>query len=668
MKIIGIDLGTTNTYVYTAVADSTQSGPDWLHEEPHPVIIPAIGDDSGSIATVVLYEDDKAIAIGNIAESEYNANISRQKRRRLATQFKPEIAQGDTAAMTWMTDFLRLLKENMPQGLLDADTTLYAGMPSLAREDFSINLGQCFFDAGWPKPVFARESDAALASCLQAGVLDIEDMERQCLILDYGGGTCDYTLVEGLTALRNGGDPLYGGRLFDDLIYQAFCNEDATFAKYVAHSPAAWQIHWIECREQKEKFSDLLNSHANADNPGFTLHASWLAANGQMRDSFIPGYTRERFTSAAENYSPSEGMLKMLACYEGRGGLSREARDLLEGRKQGLISWLRVILDTAADRRELAKIVLTGGSSRWFFVKKICKRLYPGAICVESARGFEDIAYGLALFPVLLASRQKVAALLKDKLPEFIKKSVERAREIVGAQTESVASMCSERIALRDIMPVLEEAQKHAMTIGDLEKKWEENIRSDSGLLEIVRQKSEATRMRIQEELRVSFNFWLRANGVLLVPRFEFPAQAIGEEFFDNLSARFSELDLFKLLRVGLLAILPIIAGAAAAHALAPLGEPVSIMAGISLTGGAAWLAAKTAPGFLEKRKLPPFLLTEKIRAKIVNQNRQSLEKELSREFAAAQKGLVQEVDRRLRDALKAMLGRLTILNQVKTR
>lgn len=60
MKIIGIDLGTTNTYLY---------GVEKGDAAPAPVTLPRISDENGCIATVVLYQDDKLIH-GVITEGE----------------------------------------------------------------------------------------------------------------------------------------------------------------------------------------------------------------------------------------------------------------------------------------------------------------------------------------------------------------------------------------------------------------------------------------------------------------------------------------------------------------------------------------------------------------------------------------------------------------------
>lgn len=670
MKIIGIDLGTSNTYLYGA-GDLPQSPPGMA--QPEPVIVPGISDAAGSIATVVMYENDKPILAGNIAESEFYSNLRERPARRLASQFKPEISRREPGAIRAMTDFLRILRENLPEGTLESNTELYVGMPSLAREDFSINLGNCFMDAGWPKPAFVRESDAALVSCLQNGTLDIEDIGRKCLILDFGGGTCDYTSVESMSVLQNGGDMLYGGRLFDDLFFQAFCANDAVFAAKAPSSPYAWYVRWIECKEQKEKFSDSQsaiskNDGAEVSSKAPVLHVTWYDASGERHDSFLRDYDRDAFTRDAENYAASPAMLELLATYAHQGGLSARASELLAGKTVGLISWLREILEGVEKRYNVARVVLTGGSSRWFFTTELANRVFPAAVCSPSRRSYEDIAFGLALFPILTASREKTQKLLDEKLPAFTARAIECARKILRQQTSGIVDLCASRIVSRDIMPVLEAAQKKRMTVAELERAFSENIASDAGLLEIVREKSEIARRRIQQELNFEFRDWLKKNGVILVPRFEFPARAIGDDFLNNISVKISRLGSLNLMGFTLEKVLPVLAGTATAGAIAHGGEPVSAILGGGIAFGATWLAARTAPGMLAKRSLPSFMLTAKVRAKIAAKNKVYIEEQLAKSLGAVEAELAVDVERRLKSALVSMLTRLTVLNQVKTR
>ena len=664
MKIIGIDLGTSNTYLYASRL--SESGVDTKRESPKPLVIPKISDDTGSVATVVMYEDDKPFLIGNLAESEFYANLEARPRRRLASQFKPEIAGGDARAMRAMTDFLTLLRKSLPEGTLSGDLALYVGMPSLSREDYKVNLSSCFQAAGWPSASFARESDAALVSCLQSGIIEIDDLSQKCLILDFGGGTCDYTTLENTEILQNGGDLLYGGRLFDDLFFQIFQEKDPEFARGVSDSPYEWFVHWIECKRQKENFSDHYYATDAKSDEGLTLHALWYDRAGKRHDSYIRDFSRNDFIKSAENYRASSQALEILAQYKDRGGMSANARDALEGRRVGLVSWLKSILENISPRNAVRKAILTGGSSRWFFARETVSELFPNAVCLPSARGFEDIAYGLALYPILLESRERTKRLIDEKLPSFSRKVVAMALEIVDKQTDEIVRLCADRIVDADVMPTLEAAASESMSIEEIETRCAENIKNDEKLPLIAEEIGRRLREKIREELDFALNKWLRDNGVLLVPNFRFPAEAIGMDFSENVGVKISRLDALNITRLAITKILPALAATAAGGAIIASGEALSTIVGGSLAFAATWALSKTAPSFLERRKLPKFFLTEKTRRKIAEKNRYYLEEGFRNSLKETRNKMANEIERRLKTALEEMLTKLSVLNQVK--
>ena len=654
MKILGMDMGTTNTYIY---------GSDGEGHAPEPLVLPRVSDDAGGIATVVLYEDDKPLLAGNIAESEYHTNRAMQVRRSLRCQFKPEIAHGHSEAMRWMTDFLRCLREALPAGTLEPDTLVHVGMPSRTREDFSLNLARCFLDAGWPRPAFVRESDAAMISCLQTGALDIEDIESKALILDFGGGTCDFTTLERMEVLKSNGDALFGGRLFDDLLFQVFCARDADFARQVPGTDSEYFIHWIQCKAEKERFSEAV---AREDEQGSGLRAVWRDAHGQTRESYVHGYSREDFIRDAENYAASPGMLEMLSPYLGQGGMSPEARDLLDGRRIGLLSWFRSILRAAGDSRDIHKVILTGGSSRWFFVSQMAREIFPAATCAISRRTYEDIACGLALYSILAASHERVRALLEQKVEGFAQEACQIVRSLFSRQAAQTVRLCTERIVERDIMPVLEAAQKDSKTVEELEKAFTENIKNDTGLLTVIREKTEALRAEMEYELQQRFRVWLKENGVFLTPRFTFSARALTQDFLDAVSVKVTRLAFLNIMDFMVTAVLPGIAAYAVGGAIAHTGEPVSAVLGGGMAFAGVWGLSRVAKGFLWKRRLPKFFLTEKNRQKIIAKNKAYIEKALGKAFDEVLSDMTDETGRKLRQALHSMMARLTVLNQVR--
>ena len=89
------------------------------------------------------------------------------------------------------------------------------------------------------------------------------------------------------------------------------------------------------------------------------------------------------------------------------------------------------------------------------------------------------------------------------------------------------------------------------------------------------------------------------------------------------------------------------------------------IALGGSLTFGSLWLLAKTAPGLLGGISLPKFMLSEKNREKIASKNRDYIEQALKKSMDEIENRMLSNIEEKLSGALEAMLGRLSVLNQV---
>lgn len=662
LKVLGIDLGTSNTYLY---------GLDNLSGVPEPLVLPGISDASGSISTVVLYENGRALLAGNVAESEFFAHGDNGGARRLLSQFKPEIAHRAPWAMEAMTDFLRLVREALPPGAVDG-ADIFVGMPTLSLQDYALNMGECFTAAGWPRPGFARESDAALISCLAQGLLSMDDIDRKCVILDFGGGTFDYTAVESLNVLSQGGDALYGGRLFDDLFFQIFSRRNPELA--ASSGDFDYFVRWIQCKAQKEEWSRSISAACAAANsagkgeggePSASLHLYWFDSGGDRHDAFLRLGLAE-FVSAAENYQASESLLRLLAGYAGRGGLGAEDTDLLAGRRVALLSWLGRILAGVPARGDVASVILTGGSSRWFFTGREAAAQFPAARVTRSGRDFEDIAYGLALYPGLCRERDQVRRLLDGKAGAFCRRAEDMAGKLLRATAETVIERCAGRIVERDIMPPLMAARERETTFGELEEEIERNVRGDGELYEICREQGGELASELRERMNAEFRAWLRENGVTLAPRLEFPPLKM--DFFESFEARILDFDNLALARFILTRVLPLVAGLGAAGVMAHTFEPVSTAIAGSVALGGTWVLARTAPDILRQRRVPKLFLGARARALILRKLGAHVRETLGRSFGELEKQLGEDVRQEVKDALGAMLEKLGIFNQIVIR
>ena len=655
MKILGIDLGTSNTYIYGAHKSSTA---------PQPVLLPRVSAPDGCVETAILYEDGSPLLIGHLAESEYYANPGMRTRRSLRCQFKPEIGEENAEAVGWMTDFLRMLREALPQDTLEPDSQLYVGIPARTRESFGIQLAHCFRDAGWPAPALIKESDAAMISCLQSGAIELDDLEHSLLILDFGGGTCDFTLAENSNILHSGGDRLLGGRLFDDLFFQLFCRQNPHLQQEVQADNCEYYVHWVLCKAEKERFSKILQKDADS---AVSLHLSWYDAAGTQKHAYLHELTRQQVVSAAESYVASESLLAMLSQYANRGSLGAVAGEMLQGRQVGLISWFKDVLYDIRRLKSVDKVILTGGSSGWFFASEAVRDVFGTDNIVMSPRTYEDIAFGLALYPMLLHTHLKIKNLLEKQSEDFCLRVADLAQGIFEKHTKMAAKTCAERIVVKDILSVLEAAQEDRKTVEEIEREISEKIQNDSGLLAIVQERTEAARKEIERELRLQFSRWLRENGVYLVPRLNFSARTLSTSFFDAVQVKVSRLTLLNTMDVMAVAVLPGIAALAIGEKmLLTTAEPVSAVIGGAAAFAGTWALGKFGKNFLRRQKLPKFLLNEKNREKITAKNREYIEEILGQAFQEIRQDLMEDARGKIRYSLKALLQRLTVLNHIR--
>ena len=655
MKILGIDLGTSNTYVYGAHKSSSA---------PHPVILPRVSAPDGCVETAILYEDDSPLLIGHLAESEYYANARQRSCRELRSQFKPEIGEENAEAARWMTDFLRMLRKELPQDTLEPDSQIFVGVPSRTRESFGINLSQCFKDAGWPAPSLIKESDAAMISCLQSGAIELDDLEHSLLILDFGGGTCDFTLAENSEILQCGGDRLLGGRLFDDLLFQLFCRHNPDLLNQVQADGCEYYVHWVLCKAEKERFSKILQQDVNS---AVSLHLSWFDAQGKQKHAYLHELTWQQVVNAAESYTASESLLSILRQYANRGALGPVAGDMLQGRQVGLISWFKDILYEIRRQKSIDKVILTGGSSGWFFAREAVRDVFGTDNIVMSPRTYEDIAFGLALYPMLLNTHLKIKTLLEEKSEDFCLRVSDLAQGIFEKHTKMAAKTCAERIAVRDILSVLESAQEARKTVEDIEREISGRIQNDTGLLTVVQERTEAARKEIEKELRLQFNRWLRENGVYLAPRLNFSAHTLSTSFFDAVQVKVSRLTLLNTMDVMAVAVLPGVAAFAIGEKmLLTTGEPISAVLGGAAAFAGTWALGKFGKKFLQRQRLPKFLLNEKNREKITEKNREYIEEVLGQAFQEIRQDLMEDARSKIRYALKGLLQRLTVLNHIR--
>jgi actin-like ATPase involved in cell morphogenesis len=217
MKVIGVDLGTTNSCVY------------YLDELGNPVLVQAAGKYKIFPSVVWSAGANKEIVVGHAAKQRVGqrpAPVLAVKRLMGTTQMV-RLGEADVSPVDVSAEILRYVKRQVEEVTKDevggVIVTVPAYFDSAPKNDTYQAALRAFFDGDEQRARgrITLESEPEAAAYAYAS----EDTAEQLrvLVFDLGGGTFDVTVLEksrdaGLTVLKFGGDPHLGGDNIDDRI------------------------------------------------------------------------------------------------------------------------------------------------------------------------------------------------------------------------------------------------------------------------------------------------------------------------------------------------------------------------------------------------------------------------------------------------------------------
>ena len=406
-KVIGIDFGTSNSYLcnYYILADKQK------------IKVYDFGDDQkGSIPSTILYKQD-TILIGSEAEEEWGESLSAERKNyELRTHFKPDIAINQESFKNAI-DFLKIIRNNLQRkrvNFFPDQQTVIMGIPALANDKYRSILKKITKDAGYENVSFLPEPTGALIYHLWNKDLSARQTQGGILVIDFGGGTCDFTYLQQLNVRHTWGDMLLGGRLFDDLFFQWFLDQNPNILQHLSNENDEYIVHWFLCRKFKEKFSSYM---LNDRNQSVTRK---LGRYGSISD-----LTWNDFINRAKEYTPHPTFVKYLKeTNQKQNILTSETKiDLLAWFKKELISGLKKYNIRSSD---IQKVILTGGSSQWAFVEEIvCEVLHLDENkLLSSANPKAAISEGLVVYPHLKQKMNKIKNILSEDLDNFVEKEI----------------------------------------------------------------------------------------------------------------------------------------------------------------------------------------------------------------------------------------------------
>lgn len=602
--VLAVDFGTTKTYL-------SKCPPD----DPSPVSVD-FGDGRDGILTAILYREGKPPLIGETALDEYGeATEAERKGFRLLTNFKPEIASSQEAR-TAASDYLSAVLGEARRQRLDVDPTVrhvLFGVPSEADDIYRTALQRTAEAAGYGTPDLLDEPKGALLYHLKQRDISVDQALSGVLVVDFGGGTCDFALLDGGHVVHSWGDMHLGGRLFDDLFYRWMTDQTPGLERDLEEKGAAYFVGTCLCREAKEFFSRSMARDR-------TLSISKVFP----RYGRLTGLTWEEFLRRGRRYTPSKLLRET---FQGTGDFSlpEEPRDLFSWFRESLVSGLPL---KDGEWERISLVILSGGSSLWPFVPDILKEELPHLgeqAVLRSDRPYAVISMGIALLPALKKKFVRVRNALKDELPAFIEEEVRPLLERRSALVEDkIVTWTSAFLFQQGIRPVLEDFRKKGGTLTSLQEKMKRHLELREGALqEIIEKNLPLLLSGLSGETKERLAEWFSAHGIALPGKPLALTADSPESGIPILSAKTVGIDgLFDTVRIlfgGLLTAMTAVLCGGAGTALIATG-PLGFVAGGILGATIAYLLARygkeRARGFVEELNLPPsaaaFLVDDK--------------------------------------------------------
>ncbi|RLC60869.1 MAG: heat-shock protein Hsp70, partial [Chloroflexi bacterium] len=377
-KIVGIDLGTTNS----GVAIVQQGTPQMLPNGEERIIPSVVG-----------YSPNGQWLVGTPARNQYilhPENTVRSIKREMGSNKKVRLGDQEFRPQEISAFILRELKtiaeHNLGEPITDAVITVPAYFPDAARQA-TREAGQI---AGFNVRRIINEPTAA---ALAYGLNKAED--QLVLVYDLGGGTFDASLVElmgGIVEVRaSHGNTRLGGDDFDELLAELVADRFQ-------------EEHGVDLRQNRRAWARLLRAAEMAKIELSSHPYAWIK----------------------EEYIAEKKGVPLHVEYEvSRQEFEAAINDLLH---QTLDSIDRVMKDAQATPEELSQVLLVGGSTRIPAVWELLAN-YLDVEPQMTINPEEAVALGASVQAAIVAG-EPIDAILVDVTPYSL--GIEVAQVLMG--------------------------------------------------------------------------------------------------------------------------------------------------------------------------------------------------------------------------------------------
>ena len=463
-RVIAIDFGTCNTYL----SQSVNGGPA---EEFN---IAVGGDSVHGMKSVIMYrtKGDRAgnHEFGQEAMRVYGGSSPKKIEMNgleFASNFKPDIEISEKARQDAVCFLSNLLEEANKQNLNinPSEIDVFFGVPSEASDGYRARLLEIAKKSGWGDVRLLDEPFGALCYYQDESSQDVvkEMLNDSVLVVDFGGGTCDFVILENGDIKYSWGDMYLGGRLFDDLFYQWVidCSQDSAPVTEELLMKTNKDFYWrcVKCRELKENFSNAMSRERVCPYEEFFV---------DQYDLELPW---EEFVRRAQNYHPSASFQKMTklptdvskTMFNPNG-----TTDILNWFGKELYRGFEV---SRIPIESVDKILLAGGSSNWPFVREVCENIFGKEKMIRCTNPFAAISVGLVKYcKIKEVAKGKIQAMeqeAKAQKAKFVQKLMDAP---LSDNASSLLTQKAAEIFEKFAMPELNRFANYGGMLTDLEQ------------------------------------------------------------------------------------------------------------------------------------------------------------------------------------------------------
>ena len=366
-KVIGIDFGSSQSSIAIMDIGST-SVPELLN----------VGGGRGGVTIPTLLaldpNDDSVIAYGNNVRKHYREDKGNVI---FVSNFKRSLGTSpiaDKYCKLFLKELANFVKERFNIDKLDPqDYVTCLAYPATWTSEQINALKQFAQEAGFPVDpetgIYSTEEPVSAMHTLKVQSsmnFRFGNKPEHYMVIDFGGGTLDICIIKtdilGRTPkiISTSGDPQLGGKEFDEIIEHLFFRNNESIKKSDL-SPREQAELGDKFKEAKEAFSEnfLLNDVATQP-----FHIS--------RGQYTLTISKQEFQNICNDRKIFEKIKKSI----------HEALD-------------RAKIDVST----IKKVILTGGSAKWFFLREIVAKEFSlgGDSIFLTENPFTDVANGCAI-------------------------------------------------------------------------------------------------------------------------------------------------------------------------------------------------------------------------------------------------------------------------------